>query len=274
MMRRAYPAGGVLLTMLLVALPAAAGEPVELKAHPVSHGAVITLADLFDGTTSTARIGRAAPMGGEAVLDADKVQTFAAHAGLDWSNVQGVSRIVVASVGGGAEPSPRSGVAATVVVTAPVRHGASARRSQALVYARNIQAGEILSPTDLEWSSDAVASGDSLGDPDQAIGKQARRPLRAGAAAEARDLASARVIKRDEGIEVTFDEEGVSLVMHGKALADATVGDEIPVLNPESQKTILAVATGPGRAAVGARAEMIKAQALHPGVATVASAYR
>jgi flagella basal body P-ring formation protein FlgA len=266
-MRRAVLAGGLLAIVCLVGNPTAAGVPVELKAHPVSHGAIITLGDLFDGADSTARIGRAAPVGLEAVLDADKVQVIAAHAGFDWVNGQGLSRIVVASMGGDEPASqrarPRGAVAA-----------ASGRRNATLVYARNVQAGEILAATDLQWSSEAVAAGDGLGDPDQAIGKAARRALRVGAPAEARDLASPRVVKRDESIEVAFDEAGVSLIMHGKAMTDAAVGDEIPVLNPESMKTIQAVVTGAGRAAVGADAERLKTATLHSGASNLTSTNR
>jgi flagella basal body P-ring formation protein FlgA len=267
-MRRLAPAGGVLAAAVLLACPASAGVPVELKTHPVSHGAVITLGDLFDGADSTLRVGRSAPVGLEAVLDADKVQAVAAHAGFDWANTQGVNRIVVESIGGTDPSTPRSSRRGGA--TAP------AHRAQALVYARNIQTGEILGAADLEWSADAVAGGGSLGDPDQAIGKAARRALRAGAPAEAQDLVSPRVVRKGESIDVAFDEGGVSLVMHGKALADASVGDEIPVLNPnpESMKTIQAVVTGIGQAAVGARAETVKAQALHPGGANLASANR
>jgi flagella basal body P-ring formation protein FlgA len=256
----------VLVLTALLPTAALAGIPVELKEHPVAHGAIITLADLFDGTDSGARIGRAAPVGGDAVLDADKVQALAAQAGLDWGNARGQNRIVVATVGGAAEPRARAG--------APVRRlGVVSRRSQTLVYARNIQAGEILAAGDLEWSSDAISAPDSVADPDRAVGKTARRPLRAGAATEARDLASARVVKRDESIEVGFEDGGVSLTMNGKAMADAAVGDEISVLNTDSKKTIQAVIVGPGHAAVGPDAEAIRSAALHPAATSLAAAY-
>jgi flagella basal body P-ring formation protein FlgA len=253
----------VVFLAALLPTAALAGTPVELKEHPVAHGAIITLADLFDGTDSSARVGRAAPTGGEAVLDADKVQALAAGAGLDWDNARGQNRIVVVTVGGAAV---RAGIQSRRVV-------AASRRSQTLIYARNIQAGEILSAGDLAWSVEAVAAPDSLGDPDRAVGKTARRALRAGAAAEARDLAAARVVKRDESIEVVFEDGGVSVTMNGKAMADAAVGDEISVLNTDSKKTIQAVVVGPGHAAVGPEAEAQKTAAIHPAATHLAAAY-
>ena len=245
----------LILAALLALTPAAAfaGTHVELKDHPSADGAAITLGDLFEGAdpaAATRQVGAAAAAGQETVLDAARVQLLARAAGLDWENPKGQRRIVVGSPA--EAPSARRGKA----------------HVQALIYTRNIQAGEILSASDLNWSDDAVAANDSPGDPDAAIGKAARRPLRSGAVVQAHDLAAPRVVKREEMVAVAFESDGLSLTLQGKAMADAGVGDAIQVLNPQSKKVIEAVVTGPGRAAVGPRAEALKAAAFDPTLRT------
>jgi flagella basal body P-ring formation protein FlgA len=236
---------------------ALAGAPVELRDRPSVHGPSITLGDLFEGADGAAGrhpVGYSPAPGAEAVLDASRVQLIAHAAGLDWANPQGLHRIVVGGPAGGGAPAART--------------RSAAKHSQALVYARNIAANEIVGSADLNWSDDAVAASDSPGDPDAAIGKAARRPLRAGAVVQARDLAAPRVVKRDDMILIAFEAEGLTLTLQAKALADASVGDSIQVQNTASKKTLEAVVTGPGQAAVGPRAEALKAAAFNPDLRT------
>jgi flagella basal body P-ring formation protein FlgA len=245
-------------TLSLLAGPAFAGQAVALRDAPLAHGASVTLGDLFDGAGREAAgivVAPAPAAGMTTVLDAGRVQLVASAAGLDWANSIGQRRIMVAAGGRAAAAS------------APAPASPSARRSQALVWSRNIASGEIVQAADLEWSASAVAASDSPGDPDQAIGRVARRPLRAGLAVEARDLASAKVIKRDETISVIFESGGISLALQARALADASVGDRVQVQNLQSKKVIEAVAEAPGRAVVGPRADSLKSQAF-PSVRT------
>ena len=86
--------------------------------------------------------------------------------------------------GKGQKPAPAAAerAAAAAATGSAVR---PARRVQALAFTRNIAAGEIVGPQDLEWSDTVIAGGDAPGDVDAVIGMAAKRPLRAGAAVSA-----------------------------------------------------------------------------------------
>ncbi len=250
------------MVALAVPAPATAGSRVELQPQPTSHGSTVTLGDLFagaDGAVARIVVARVQAPGLQTVLDADGVQARARSAGLDWSNARGLHQIIVASAPG--DDPPRSEAASR-------RHGPRSRAAQALVYARNLMAGEIVGAADLQWSSEAVAASDSPADPSAVVGKAARWALRAGAPVETRELDNPKVVRRSEMIDVAFQDDGVTLVLQAKALSDAAVGDAVEVMNTQSKKVIEAVVSGPGQAVVGPQAEAIKAAAFDPAIHT------
>jgi flagellar basal body P-ring formation protein FlgA len=232
---------------LLAAAPALAGEPVSLRADLAGHAGEITLADLFDGASgpAAARVVGHGAAGSQAVLDSGEVQSIAHAAGFDWSNAQGLRRIIVTMT-----DAPRSEGSA-----ARSRHARPVGHAQVLVYAHNMMAGDVITASDLEWSDEAIAGPGAPHDPDQVIGKAARTPMRVGAAVTVRDLVSPKVIHRDEMVSVDFAAEGVSLSLIGRAMGDASVGDAVEVMNTSSKKIIQAVATAPGHASIGPAAE-------------------
>jgi flagella basal body P-ring formation protein FlgA len=232
----------ILFTFAAVAGPCLAGQPVALKPAPIDADGVVTLGELFDGAGAAAATPVATRTSQSVVLDAGAVQTVARRAGLDWPNAEGYRRIIV-----------RSGAAA-----------ASAKANvEVLTYARNLNAGEIVGPQDLVWGKAAAVPADAVSDASAAIGLQARRPLRAGAAALGRDLAAAQVIKTGDVVTVTWQDGGVSLSLQGKAAANAALGESFPVQNPASKKVVQALATGPGQALIGPAADRYQA-ARHP----------
>ena len=252
----------------LVVAPSAAvaGVPVELVSHPASRGADIVLSDLFEGIDGPAGqvvVGKGAASGQSTVLDAGHIQLVAHQAGLDWDNARGLRRVIVE--GGEADVAV---VAPRPAATTKSRGGTSgararaeaARTAQALIYTRNIPAGEPLVADDLTWAEVPAAARltDPLADPDLAAGRIARRPLHAGAPALARDLVGAKVIHRDDVVAVIFREDGMILSLQGRALGDAAVGEPVQILNLSSKKTVEAVASGPGRAVVGPEADAIR----------------
>ena len=224
-----------------LAAPAFAGVPVSLKADTANANGMVTLADLFDGAGAAGGVPVAARPGPSVVLDAPSEQAIARRAGLDWANPENLRRIVV-----------HGGPAASL--------GAPAARGnvEVLTYARSLSAGEIVQPTDLVWSKVAAAPADAPADAEAIIGQAAKRPVRAGAVVQARDVGAAIVVKTGELITVAYDADGVSLSMQGKAMGPGGVGDAIAVQNPASKKIIQAVVTGPGQAVVGPAAEQLK----------------
>ena len=124
---------------------------------------------------------------------------------------------------------------------------------EALTWAHDLSAGDLVRPEDVVWTKVAarLVPHDAERDPDAVVGQAARRALREGAPAAVHDLAPPRVIRRDQDVEVVFLQEGVRLVLTGRALADAALGEPVAVLNVQSKKTIDAVASGPGQAVIG-----------------------
>jgi flagellar basal body P-ring formation protein FlgA len=230
--------------------PPKGGASVTLRVAPAGHAGVITLGDLFEGAPPQAAevVVARAPAGTEAVLDSADLQRAAHLAGLDWDNAQGLHRVLVAVVSG-----PRG----TAAGEARPRPG---HAQQALVYTRNLMAGEVIAAADLQWSDQAVAGADAPRDPYAVIGKAARGPLRAGVPVAGRDLVSPTLIHRNEMVSVDFVADGVTLSLIGKAMGDAAAGDAVEVQNTSSKKLIQAIASAPGHAVIGPAAEPA-----HPG---------
>jgi len=243
-----------LLAAALVSLagPAIAGRPVTLKADTANASGVVTLGDLFDDAGAAAATPVASRSGASVSLDAALVQAAARRAGLDWANAEGLKRIVVH--GGPALASAGAPAAARGNV-------------EVLTYARSLMAGDVVQPTDLVWAKMAAAPADSPSDAEAVIGQAAKRPLRAGAVVQARDVGAAQVIKAGDIVTVSYDADGVSLSMQGKAMGAAGVGETLAVQNTASKKIVQTVVTGPGQAAVGPAADQLKAAARSTRVA-------
>jgi len=237
----------VLIATIVIALasPALAGQRVTLRAEVLADGPV-TLGDLFEnaGQASGIRIDAVVRPGGSVSLDAAAVQRIARSAGLEWDNAQGFRRIIVRAGAGGASPGLRGGESVEV-----------------LTYVRNLNTGDVVEADDLAWGEAVGAPAGAPKDAEDIIGKVAKRPLRAGAAVSGRDVTAAQVIKRDDVVQVTFRDGGVSLTLQAKAMEAAAVGETFKVQNVASKKIIEALATGPGRAVIGPEADRIRAAA-------------
>lgn len=242
------------LAVLIAASAALAGTPVALKSDAFASGPV-TLGDVFDGAgrAGATVIGPAAQPGSNIVLDAGAVQRAARVAGLEWDNASGIRRIIV-----------RGEVASAAPVASAQKSGAMA---QVLTYAHNLNAGDIVRAEDLTWGEVPAFQAGAPVEAEALIGKAAKKPLRAGAAANGRDVSMPQVIKKDDVVQVSYRAGGITLTLQGKALEAAVLGEPFSVQNAASKKVIDAVATGPGRAVVGPEADRIRTQSA-PTLAT------
>jgi flagella basal body P-ring formation protein FlgA len=226
-----------LASALVCAAPAFAGVPVMLNANIVDADGHVTLGELFDDAGPARDVVVAERRGPSVVLDASAVQAFAHRYGLEWTNPEGLRRIIV------------RGDAV----------GSTGRGREVLTYAHNLVMGEIVQPADLIWSKASGAPVDAPAGVDAVVGLAARRPLREGDAVESHDLTPPTVIRAGEMVMVTYSNDGVTLTLEAKAMANAVAGDSLNVQNTASKKVIEAVATGPGQAVVGPEALRLRA---------------
>ncbi len=239
------------LVAVLSASAVLAGAPVTLKHAPIDTDGTVTLAELFEGTNSAAVVSSGPKGAGSVVLDASRVQAAARAAGLSWANPAGVRRIVVRGSAAVAAPAPVASVSAQPGV-------AQSGATEVLTYARSLNAGAVVTADDLVWAVVARAPQDAPADAEDAIGQAVRKPVRAGTAVSARDLATPRVIAKNDTVSVQYRAGRINLTLQGKALTPAALGETVRILNPGSKTVVEAVAAGPGLAVVGPQAEALK----------------
>ena len=228
------------IAALLIATPALAGQAVSLRSDTTDSDGQVTLGELFDGAGAASDVVVATRVGQSVMLDASQLQISARRAGLDWSNPNGLRRVIVRQgADGGLAGAPRGNV-------------------EVLAYARSLSAGEIVQPEDLVWVKVAAGASDAPRDADDLIGMTAKRPLRQGSAASLRDVSTPQVIKAGDIVAVTYEDVGVALTLQGKAMANGAIGESLMVQNTASKKIIETVVTGPGSTAVGPQAMRLR----------------
>jgi flagella basal body P-ring formation protein FlgA len=124
------------------------------------------------------------------------------------------------------------------------------------VLARPIARGEVITAGDIDWiqlprsrvRAEHLASDTAL------IGMAARRALRAGEPLREFDIEAPRIIERGEIVSLVFQSGALTLAARARAMEDGAEGDLIRFVNLQSNRTVEAVAEGPGRARVVASA--------------------
>lgn len=241
--------GGVIATIGLIWASSALAAPVTLRDNPTDADGKVTLGELFDGATGPAAgvVVAARPLA-SVTLDAAAVAGLARRNGLDWANPSGLLRITVRQ---GVDSAPSPVAAGTVASASSV----AAKGVDVLVYAASLNAGEVITADSLVWARMPAAPAGAIKDADGLIGKVAKRPLRAGAAASAADGTAPTIIKAGDAVVVTWSSGPVTVTLQTKAMAAAAAGQTFNVQNPTSKKVIQAIALAPGQAVTGPGAQ-------------------
>jgi len=124
------------------------------------------------------------------------------------------------------------------------------------VLTASLAAGEIIDESDLVWT---LARADRLRDDaitgmDGLVGREAKRGLRANEAIRAADVKRPAAIEKGDTVVIVYQRPGLTLTARGRALEEAALGETIRLVNLQSNRTLEAIASGAGRAEVGASA--------------------
>ena len=131
----------------------------------------------------------------------------------------------------------------------PLRFTGTAREmTDVATLTRSLRQGETIKGSDVTIDrrpkNEAGLDGMS---PEQAIGMATRVAMRAGQAVRGNDLMKPLVVQRNEPVSILYEIPGIVLTVRGKAVEAGAVGDMINVLNVQSNRTVQATVTGPGR---------------------------
>lgn len=129
--------------------------------------------------------------------------------------------------------------------------GTAVETVEATVLTRALNRGEVIKPADVtkERRPKADTAIESV-TAETAIGLAVKRALRSGSVLRQDDLAKPEVVQRNETVTIVYEVPGFVLTVRGKALEAGSMGDLVNVLNTQSNRTVQATVTGPGRVAV------------------------
>jgi flagella basal body P-ring formation protein FlgA len=152
---------------------------------------------------------------------------------------------------------PRSGMLSADIIAwdgaEPVRvTGRAYETIEIPVLDRPIAAGDVIDASDLRWvslRSDRVRP-DSVLNPDEIIGHQARRALRASEPLRGYDLQQEILVNRGDLVTLLFEARGIQLSVRARAMENAGDGELARFVNLQSNRTVEAMVDGPGRARV------------------------
>jgi len=161
--------------------------------------------------------------------------------------------ILVTRATGNATPARTANVARPANPAQQI--GGDTREAEIIILVRDVARGQRITDADVDWApaSSARAVRNGMDDIDLALGKEAKRALKAGQPLQASDLKQPALIRKGEPVKLVYASPGLRLTVDGQAQADAGKGETVRVLNTFSKRTIDAVAAAEGEAHVTRR---------------------
>jgi flagella basal body P-ring formation protein FlgA len=138
--------------------------------------------------------------------------------------------------------------------------GTVAETLETATLVRTMARGEIVRQADvvIERRPKAEVAGEPI-TTEQVVGFALKRALRSGQAIRQADLMKPEVVQRNETVIIVYEVPGIFLTVRGKALEAGAAGDLISVLNVQSNRTVQATVTGPGRVTIAATMPLVAA---------------
>ena len=134
---------------------------------------------------------------------------------------------------------------AALAQSAPAPSSAYAK-AELPVLARAIEKGEIVNATDFEFAERPAGEARFVLSPDEAAGKEAVRPLRAGVPVRSVDLIRPQIVRRGEPVTIAVRNGALAITAQGRALSNGARGDTVRVVSTATNRTLDGVVDAPG----------------------------
>ena len=108
--------------------------------------------------------------------------------------------------------------------------------ADSLIATRTIRAQSVIGPDDVTVVEADVPG--AVSDPAQALGQETRVAIYAGKPVRLSDLGSPALVERNQVVTLIYLTAGLAISTEGRALARATEGDVIRVINLASKTTV------------------------------------
>ncbi|MEN8261510.1 MAG: flagellar basal body P-ring formation chaperone FlgA [Pseudomonadota bacterium] len=117
-----------------------------------------------------------------------------------------------------------------------------------VVLARPVERGTVITAADLSMEVHQVSRihGSYFTSLDQAINKQAKRPLLAGAVLLSSAVDEVKLVKKGQHVTIIAKSDAIDIRMTGKALMNGSAGQRVRVRNDKSKRIIEGIVAAPG----------------------------